>query len=218
VLGSRHTLVALVTGIALAGAPLPLLAAPAAEGKTATEAEPAADAAEPAEGEAPAEGEPAPAAEPGEDAEDPLAEPAPKATPTPAPAPAPAPKPKREPKVDPLGLGLAVGGYALLVVSVGLFAGMGVQMKKGEDANDTIQSTTTPDTEMQRMTAFADGEKANENARNFGIAAGVVLVVGIALVATGHVLMKRKKDQGARAQLLPSVGPQHAGLTWRVAF
>jgi outer membrane biosynthesis protein TonB len=138
-------------------------------------------------------------------------------TPTPAPAPAPAEKKKREPKVDPLGLGLAVGGYALLVVSIGLFAGMGVRLKRGGNANDAIDATTTPDTEPQRMDAFANGTKANEGARNFGIAAGVVLVAGIALVATGHVLMKRRKPD-ARAQLTPTFGPRGAGLTWRIAF
>ncbi len=221
-LESRHTFVAWVTGIALAGAPLPVLAAPAdteaAPTAASDAAEPEADSATAAEPAASSEGE-APAAEPASDAEDPLAEPAPKAAPEPAPAPAPKKtKTKREPKVDPLGLGLAVGGYALLVVSLGLFAGMGVRLQRGKNANEAIQSTTTPDTEPQRMNAFANGERANEGARNFGIAAGVVLVAGVALVATGHVLMKRRKPAGARAQLVPTLGPQQAGLTWRVAF
>jgi outer membrane biosynthesis protein TonB len=161
-----------------------------------------------------------PEAEPADDGEDPLAEPAPQPAPQPAPAPQPTPTPtkKREPKVDPLGLGLAVGGYALLVVSVGLFAGMGVRLQRGKNANEAITSTTTPDTEEMRINAFANGERANESARNFGIAAGVVLVAGIALVATGHVLMSRRKQKGARAQLTPTVGPHEAGVTWRIAF
>lgn len=159
----------------------------------------------------PSEGEPA------EEAPPQFTKPEPTPAPAPAPAPAPSEKKKREPKVDPLGLGLAVGGYALLVVSIGLFAGMGVRLKRGGNANDAIDSTTTPDTEPQRMDAFANGTKANDGARNFGIAAGVVLVAGIALVATGHVLMKRRKPD-ARAQLTPTFGPRGAGLTWRIAF
>ena len=182
------------------------------------EAEPSEGAEAVPEDAAKAEAEPESSeGEPAEEAPPQFTKPEPEPAAAPAPTPAPAEKKKREPKVDPLGLGLAVGGYALLVVSIGLFAGMGVRLKRGSNANDAIDATTTPATEPQRIDAFGNGTRANEGARNFGIAAGVVLVAGIALVATGHVLMKRRKPD-ARAQLTPTFGPRGAGLTWRIAF
>ena len=223
-----QSVVAVLLGLALGAAPMPILAA---------EPEPEA-AAEPAEGDVvpapegaqtPAEGEPG-EAEPATDDENPVAveqasddELPSKAEPKPEPEKEKKAKPKKErKKVDPLwlsGVVVAAAGYASVVISIGLAAGMGVRFERGKDANKAITTTTRPEDEDRRIDAYGNGARANESARKLGIAAAVVFGLGVIMIGTGHGLIARaNKQKKNRAHLTPTFGPGHAGLSYGMRF
>ena len=221
-----QSVIAVLLGLALGAAPMPILAA---------EPEPAAEPAEgdvvpPPEGtEAPAEGEAAPA-EPATDDENPVAaeqasddELPSKAEPKPEPKKEKKAKPKKErKKVDPLwlsGVVVAAAGYASVVISIGLAAGMGVRFERGKDANKAIPTTTRPEDEDRRIDTYGNGARANESARKLGIAAAVVFGLGVIMIGTGHGLIARaNKKKKNRAHLTPTFGPGHAGLSYGMRF
>lgn len=146
---------------------------------------------------------------PNPDAEEP--EPAPEPDPKPEPEAEPGPAADPKPTLDRLGLGLVIGGGAIVATGIGIAIGHGTIRSSARALADT-----SPDFAVgtEARTAYLEGE--DRRARRFLIAGSVIGAVGLATAIGGTirlVLHRRKKTHRAAAwHLTPARGRSYAGI------
>lgn len=136
--------------------------------------------------------------------------------PDPAPEPQPDPKPVREPDPEPdpsdakPGKPLIIAGAVVAGVGVG-FGGLGIAgAVLGNQANDI--SGLDPLDFDDREAQFDDGATANALALTGVIAGGILLPVGVALIAVGVTRNKKARSSGATAVVVPTFTTHSAGI------
>jgi hypothetical protein len=100
--------------------------------------------------------------------------------------------------------GLLAGGSVAIAGAVGLFAGMGVGLARGDAADRAASDPMRPAADLAGLRD--DGREANVVAIACGISAGVLLVAGVAMVVVGA---RKRADRKQRI----SMGLAE-GFTW----
>jgi tetratricopeptide (TPR) repeat protein len=103
--------------------------------------------------------------------------------------------------------GLTISGAVLTGVGACLGGGMVAGLVLGERANDKVSNLETLDEEEERMDEYDRGLLYNKLAIGMGVAGGVVLVTGVALLAVGQARKRRSR----RVALMPVLGPHTLG-------